>query len=499
MDTETLAGKGKQSVPYATAGVLLARGLNVFSVLYIVRNLSTNDWALYSLFLGLLVYMNFFSNLGVAGTLQRFIPDFLAKGYPGATRKVASIALFVRLLVVMSLIAISLLLFRPLSDFLQISGRYLPHYAVFTMAILCFAMSETVTVALQGVFCHKWVALSQGVMFSTRIAGLVWVFHSGYGLMGVMAIEAVCAFLALAVLLSAYRINMPGARAEAGGIVKENFRRMARFTGFNLFYGTGNMFLDPATSLIIISHFLDKTDLALYAFAMRMSVMAFNLLPTMLVQSVVRPMFYTRYAQEGDVSVLQRMFKMLVHLNVFMLAPLFAATFLFGDSLIALLKPEMSTAVTLLMIIAFFNMLRFTELPTDLVLQAIERVDIHLYSRIFSLAAVVGSILVINIWGTPGVAVMFGCGMLAKNLFMYRFGKAYAGLSIEWVAVFRVLANTAVAAACAYPFIGGGIHSLFGLGVFCVVYLMISMLHRTFSPEQRGTLMSIVPRLAFIF
>jgi len=499
MDTETLAGKGKQNIPYATAGVLLARGLNVFSVLYIVRNLSTNDWALYSLFLGLLAYMNFFSNLGVAGTLQRFIPDFLAKGHAGAARKVASIAVFVRLLLVVSLIVISLLLFRPLSGFLRISAQYLPHYAVFTMAILCFAVSETLTVALQAVFRHKWVALAQGVMFSGKIAGLVWVFHSGYALMGVMAVEVGCTFLALAVLLSAYRINMPGTRAESGGIVKENFRRMARYTGFNMFYGTGNMFLDPATSLIIISHFLDKTDLALYAFAMRLNVMAFNLLPTMLVQSVVRPMFYTRYAQEGDVSVLQRMFKMLVHLNVFILAPLFAAIFLFGDSFIALLKPEMSASVVLLVIIAFFNLLRFIELPTDLVLQAIERVDIHLYSRIFSLAGVVGSVLVINIWGTTGVALMFGCGMLAKNLFMYRFGKLYAGLSIEWVAVFRVLANTAAAAACAYPLIGEGMQSLFGFGVFCVAYLVISMLHRTFSPEQRGTLVSIVPRAAFIF
>jgi hypothetical protein len=88
--------------------------------------------------------------------------------------------------------------------------------------------------------------------------------------------------------------------------------------------------------------------------------------------------------------------------------------------------------------------------------------------------------------------------MLARNLFMYIFAKAYAGVSIGWVPLARALGNTGFASACVYFLCGEGSHVLVGLAVFCAAYAGISLVHRTFNHEQKGTLESILPRFAFM-
>ncbi len=498
MEPDTLQGKGRKSIPYAAMGVLLARGLNFFCILYIVHNLSTTDWAIYSLFLGILVYLSFFSNLGMSGTLQRFIPEFMAGGHAASARRAAVRAFAIRNILILALLTASLLLFKPLGAFLNVSEEYFTPYVIFALAIFSFAVTEVLTVSMNAVFYHKWVALSQVALFLCKALGLVWIFRSGYGLIGVVSVEAGSTALSMIILFAVFLVRMPGRSLKDDGALKKRLPRMARFTGFNLVFGTGNLFLEPATALIIISHFLDKVELGLYAFAVRMNVLAFNVLPTMVLQSVVRPLFYTKYSEKRDYAVLDRMFRTLVHLNVLVLAPMFAAFFLFGESLVRMLKPEMCPAFTLLLILAFFNLLRLTELPADLVLQSLERVDIHCYSRIFSLAGVIGSVLTIELWGTAGVAVIFGLGMLAKNLFMYLFAKRYAKLGIGWGSIARVLINTGLAAACSLPFRGDGAGAFLGIGVFCAAYLAVSVIHRTFSAEQRTALKSIAPRLSFM-
>lgn len=494
---ERLHKAGRQNWPPAAIAVLVGRGLNVFSILYIVRKLPEAEWAVYSLFLAMLVYLNFACNLGVSGALQRFLPMLISSGNARLARRTALGSVVLRLILTGVLLGTSIILYDEIARVIHIQPGHRIDYAVFAVAILGFALAEVFTVVLHAVFRHYYVMLAQVVLACAKAGGLVVVFQSGGGLRGVLIVEATAILLSVLVLAVVFWRWLVTPNADSGSPLERVGARIARYAGFNMIYGVGNLFLEPATALVIVSLYLDQRSVALYAFAVRIHTILFNMLPTMLLQSLIRPLFYSRVgADPRSDDAMPRMFQLLSHANFFVLAPGIVSLVLFSRGIVNILNPDYSSAVTLFCVVGVFQVFRFLELPSDIVLQAMERVDIHAWSRLFSLLAVGASVWAIRGFGAGAttVAVVFGCGMLGKNLFMYSFAKSLAGVRIAWGPIVRILLNTAFATMCSLPFLAVTWGTAPGLIVFGLSYLLISMIHRTFSESQREVLMKVFPK-----
>jgi O-antigen/teichoic acid export membrane protein len=180
-----------------------------------------------------------------------------------------------------------------------------------------------------------------------------------------------------------------------------------------------------------------------------------------------------------------------------------AGIFLLGDRMIAVLfDPKYMEALHVLWIAAAFTVLNAVSFPLGLVVEAVEKVEIHLYAKIFSIYNLAGNLLVIHTLGIEGIALVTSSAVLFKNLYTFIRIRKWVRFSIDGKAFLKILMNTGVMCIPLY-FLRDAAQNIPGL-FFSVLagmllYALCSMLNRVFSPWERGQLQRLIPGGKFPF
>jgi len=226
-------------------------------------------------------------------------------------------------------------------------------------------------------------------------------------------------------------------------------------------------------------------------------------LPHKLFMDVIRPSFFTRHAQTNNVKELDKMFKFLTKLIAFFCFPLIAGVFVLGDKLIIyIFDPKYLEALKVLWIMAAFTALNSFSFPLGLVVQSVERVEIHFFSKIFSIYNLIGDLIVVKSYGIIGIALVTSTAVLFKNLFIYFFAKKYVSFSIDLRSLFRISVNSLLMAVVLYLFRGLAVELYSFLLVLLVgglFYLLAAYLNKGFSKDERRIVNNLLPRPIFVF
>jgi O-antigen/teichoic acid export membrane protein len=197
------------------------------------------------------------------------------------------------------------------------------------------------------------------------------------------------------------------------------------------------------------------------------------------------------------------MFNLLVKIGAFCVFPLAAGMFVLGDKMITIVfKPEYIAAKPILWIIMIFTAVNVFAQPTGLVLKALEKVQIILFSRVFAIYNLIVELLVIQWFGVIGVVLVTCSAIFMVNVFEYHFAKKYAGLYVDWHGLMAISINATVMAICLWPVRNvptGFLSLILVVSVGLVVYLLCSRLNRAFNHQERSWINRVMPRPAFIF
>jgi len=486
---------------YTIVGKLVTPIVTFLTTIYIVRMLSVNDYGVYNVLLAVMGYIGIFSSFGLPSIFQRYIPEFHER------REIANLKRLITKgsLLMMTLLAVFILLVILFSGQL---GRLFkidnwPNYfKLFSLGIIFSLEGSLLAIALTSLFLHKYFVISNIVYVFTRAGVLYFLLKAGWGLEGLLLGEVA----AYGILMMAFAYCYYSKFSRLNTInSKPSFpmRRLFRYGGFSYLNEMGVMILDVSTDFLVISIFLGPLAVGIYSFANRVSELFSRILPHTLLQEVIRPSFFTKFAQTNNQKDLQKMGNLLVKTIAFCSIPLTFGVFVLGDkTILHVFDPKYISSLKVLWIVATFLTIRAFRFPLGLILQATEKVNIIFYSKIFSVYNLILDLIVVKFWGITGIALVTGSAILFQNLFMYFFVYKYIRLRLCMRPLAIIALNSMMMSLSIFwlrKYIVG-FASLIVIAILGVmIYLGIAFLNKAFTHEERSIVNSIIGKPVFVF
>jgi O-antigen/teichoic acid export membrane protein len=292
----------------------------------------------------------------------------------------------------------------------------------------------------------------------------------------------------------------PRVRADETASKGVEFGRIGKYALLNLVSAPGVVMFDYSIDFLLISRYLNDELLGSYAFSIKVSRMFIQMLPQKMMETVIRPAFYAKYSSPGDKTrSLQEMFNTLCRMNLAFLLPMAVVLILGGKRLIPLLGgAKYLDAYPTLICTFVFLCVSFFELPSDLVIQAIEKIVYRSIAQVFSILRFVAAIVILKSGhGILGLAFAAGGALLAKNLFLYYFARKHAGIRFEWRSFAKIGFNALCAAAAlqlCLSLLPGWPSLAAGCCLSGAVYLGMMLLVSPFTTKEKEQMLYIVRR-----
>jgi O-antigen/teichoic acid export membrane protein len=463
--------------------------------------LSVNDYGIYNVLLAMMGYIGIFSSFGLPSVFQRYIPEFYER------REIANLKRLIRqgslLMIALSAIFILLvILFSSQVGRLLKIDNWLDYFKLFSLGIIFSLEGSLLAIALTSLFLHKYFVISNIVYVYLRACILYFLLKAGWGLEGLLLGEAVAYGILMVMFICCYyskfsRLNTANSKPPFP------MRRFFRYGGFSYLNEMGVMVLDVSTDFLIISIFLGPLAVGIYSFANRVSELFSRILPHTLLQEVMRPSFFSKFAKTNNQEDLQKMGNLLVKIIAFCSIPLTLGIFILGDKVILhVFDPRYISGLKILWIVAAFLTIRAFQFPLGLILQAAEKVNIIFYSKIFSVYNLILDLIVVKFWGITGIALVTGSAILFQNLFMYFFIYKYIRLRLCIRSLAIIALNSMVMSLSIFwlrKYVVGFVSLIVIVIVGVMIYLAIAFLNKAFTQEERTTVNSIIGKPIFVF
>ena len=491
----------RKSSAYLLARDLFTSVLTFLISVYIVRKLSVEGYGVYGTLGTLMDYLVLFSALGLPSIYQRFIPEFHGLRQFAKIKELVGKGASVTLGSLLLFIALVAVFHRPVGTLLKISD-FQGYFLLWSPGIVFFLEATLLSTALYSAYLHKYAVISNSVYIAFRFLAIGIFLGLGMDLKGLILGEVVSNLLFFGAQAYYYQTRFAGLHRGAPSGVLE-VKRLARYGGFSYFNDMGAKILDASTGLFVISATLGPAAAGIFAFANNTMSLITKAMPDRIFMDIIKPVFFTRYTQTRDSRELEKMFNLLTKLIAFFVFPVTAAIFAMGDKLIIhVFDPKYVSSLSVLWIAAVFTALVAFQFPLGLVVQAVERVEINLMSKIFSVYNIVGDILVVKRYGVVGVAAVTGTAILFKNLFIYWRVRRYITFSIDLAALLKIALNSTVMALAVYfmrPVITSVYLFLAAVLAGGLIYLGVSFLNKSFLDHEREIINKIILKPLFVF
>lgn len=483
----------------ARLGISLTVGALITT--FIIRSLSVEDYGVYTVLYSMIGYVSVIASFGIPEVFRRFIPEALQKKDYSLIKRLVFHGIKLRLLLSIVTVGVILLLNGPIGRLLKLDD-FLNYFYIFAFSIILALEAGLMTNVLHSLFLHKYSVIASTVYILFRGVFVFALLKFGWGIRGLLVAE-----VAAWALWTALQWFFYYARFSRIHPTEEKtplpLRRYFRYGGLSSLNELGSTVLGVSTDFFIITFFLGPGAVALYAFASRVIQMFVSCLPHVVLIDVIRPTFFTKYAESGNKQHLSDMFNLLVKIGAFCVFPLTTGMLVLGDKMIAIVfKPDYLPAEHILWIIILFTAINIFANPTGLVLQALEQVQINLYSKVFAVYNLVVEIIVIQHFGVMGVVLVTCSAGLMKNMFCYYYAKKYGSLSTNWNGLFKIAVNAVIMASVLW-FLRPLVNSLFSLAIVAtagvLVFMLVSLANKAFSAQERDWINRIAPKSVFAF
>ncbi|MFK5892045.1 MAG: oligosaccharide flippase family protein [Pseudomonadota bacterium] len=499
-----LIEKTRKSTYFTLPAQLITRVLGVGYVVLLARSLSVEEYGVYNFVVGALLVFGFLSNFGLASSLQRFLPEYSKLKKDSLLIKTIYFAHYFRTILGLLVLAIAIISFDSWSGQFGIEERKI-EFILFTIGAFFLFQIEYLQIELNALFMHWATSIAQIIYSLLKFILVSVVFFYGFGLKEMLAAEAFSYLIGMlfAIYALIYHVILPLKKQREINKKEElEYKRLLRYSGYNAMVIPGNIMFSHSMDYFVIAAMASPYDLGIYALASRVSKMITSIMPQNILQSVIRPAFYHHYfAVEDKNKELEKMLNSLVRLIAAFLFPTVALVLVTAEPLITIVfGTEYTDAVTVFMVLVVFMLFTALEFPSDMVLQAIEKVEARLYAQIFAVYNVIAAIVLMNMYGIIGVAIATGTALMFKCLFFYYMANYYTGIKVDFWSLVRIGFNTCISALASYAVIKLDTtlpYFLLSLIVGASVYILMTYLNNFMNNNEKALVNSFVKRRVF--
>lgn len=445
------------------------------------------------------------SSLGIDTTTERFMPEFRMRHADSELLGFVLGAISARFGSLLLLLLISWFAALPITELVGLAG-YLAIFRTWVFVVALTGVLSFVVVLLEAMLHQRQAQICMSIYVVAKLAliGLAHLYLE-LDLAALVRVELVATGIAalLGLVLLMRRFSATGLRS-GWQLVLAHRQRMRRFAFFNYVAQVVFQLFNAEVMKLLVMRLLGVLQSARYGFAYSLADIVQRYLPAVLLLRLIKPIFVSRYMKTGDFSELNAMARIVLKLNLFMLAPIIAFTAVYGGDLLALLSNgKYADAHWILVSVLALLVLTSHQQVLSLLASTLEKNSMQLYAGLASTVAFPSALFLVPEFGPLGAVAASAVGGLVYNIFatayLRRTGVDYrpdlrsAGVFLLGGLVLYGLAlviNSVVTGSTGLVVV---------LLVGSIAYLVTVRLLSAFSSEEREMLNSILPKRIFVF
>ncbi len=481
---------------------MVGRLIGLLTTVILARYLSVAEFGIYNLLIGSALILGVFTDAGLGSSLQRFVPEYMRTQQH--SRLFRTFFFSESYAAVSGLIVATVLIvcFPIYASRLKLN-EYFVAVVLFLVGYVVSSQLLFLQVTFNGMLKQVLASLTDVLYMALRLLGVLLVVLLGARLVNVFIAELCAAVLVCATMWSIFltRVYRP-LRPKPGLDGSLERRRLARYSLLNAASMPGSFIYSYSSDYLVIGVMASATQLGIYSLASRASQMLMVIMPPSLLQSIMRPVFYHRYySVEEKEAELQRMFRFMVTFTASVLFPTVTLACIEAKRILPYVFGSSFTAsVPIFVLMMGFTMFTILDLPSDLVLQAIEKVQGRVYAQIFAVYNIAAAILLLPVWGLMGVAFATGSAVTLRSLTWFFMARHYSRISLPAWPLFKIVTNCVVAGLATYlvGLVGQAVAWAFiGVAVGLLVYVGASRVNVFLNEDERQLVNRFMKRRVF--
>lgn len=492
----------RQGLLHFLTGKMFTAVSTIAVVLLLARVLSKEDFGALILFEAILAIVGVLSSFGVNQTVLRFLPELRSQGNAYAAYRLVWRTLMMRACIVALALSAVGVCARPVVSFFGVPA-YAELLRLFLLggwfSLLWFLMVQIMETLM-------WQRSSQySIAFTAMLRLSLILFSHAHGevdLQRIIYIEIFCHILTLLLLIGGFMrcYYRDSARTERrGDWFAENRLRVRRYAIGGYGVALSTLLYGSQPNRAVGARHLGPTGLGEYGFADSLANLFRRFLPTALLQGFIRPVYFARYAESGDLMHLERMANLVFRINLLAVAGGVLITLMFGGPLIDYLTAD-KYGGTIYLIAGMLGVIVLESLQQQhgLLCQTLERTSLLTASNLVLSGSLLLALPLFTVVGPWAIVFANAVGNLAALALVRRtLGRAGQGIALDGKLIARALAVLTLALLTGYglrPVLGVESSGLLAAGVFFLGTLFMP----PFSGEELARLKGIVRRRADI-
>lgn len=479
--------------------------VSLTTVVALARWIAPETYGIYIAFLALQTSMLALSSLGIDTTAERFMPELRTRHADGELLGFVMASISARLLSVTLLVLIATFAARPITALVGLEQ----HQASFQLWIWVVALTGILsfTVVLLEAMLHQQQAQRcMSIYVSIKLLLLVLAHQlRRIDLDSLVLIELTATGIATLVgmYLLIRRFSSDGLLC-GWQVVLENRHRMQRFAFFNYIAQVVFQFFSVELMKLLVTRLLGVLQSARYGFAYSLAETVQRYLPAVLLMRLIKPVFVSRYTSTGDFAQLNGMARIILKLNLLLLAPMVAFAAVFGRDLLSMLsKGQYGDAHWLFVSVLGLLVLTSHQLVLSLLAGTLEKNSMQLYAGIASAVSFPCALFLVPAIGPLGAIAASAISGCVYNVFATVYLR-HSGFDyrpdLRGAAVFMAAGAASYGTSLSITSVLSGWQGLLAaLIAGSMVYLAIVRALSAFSQDERDLLNSILPKRIFVF
>lgn len=420
----------------------------VFAALLIVRELSIEEFAQYSILVALVEFLTAISGLGLAHALLRYVPELYQKNYQSSLKKFVYSVLSIRTFVLGIALSFAYLFTDNIIGNIGLSSA-LAAFQVFLLTVLFRSTVLFLSQILESTLHQGAAQLAFFIAAATRVAGLIYLsFQGDVELYNVVWLEVVSDILSFIVVIVAVNFvvaknpNESEVVAEDSSWIRTHLKKIMNFAVVGYIQHLAILPYGGHTNRLVGGHMLSSTSMAHYGFAQTIYEYIKRYLPAQLLVGLVRPVVVARYCEHKDFRVPAKLCEQVLQINYLFIAGLFVLLVVAGQEGLSLLSAGKygSDAFGIVVALFFVLVLETQRQQLEILVQTVEKYQYLIYSNALLSTSVIGAILLLPFFGPIAFPLANAIGLVVANAWVrYQLKTEGFAHQKDWLPVISIL------------------------------------------------------------
>ena len=486
-ESENLRQNAQGAVPYAAMSGALQVLLSLIGMLLLVRYLSPDIFAAWTVMSGFGAPLVLFTSFGFRHSLVRFMPSL--PGKDSRSRFLWGV-LVRRALWILSALLLIYAMFPLYSERIGISEQ-IQVFEILLGSFFLMACNQYLVIGLNVGFRQREVLIGSLTLQAIWVSGVLIGMELKQDLIffAMLQFFSQCVYLALNFAIVTRYLGPPKRDDLQTRHVENAEETHYRRTSF--LDDVGNTFLSPDINRFVVAAFSTTSQVAIYSVAVSVIIKLRGLMPIEIFRPLASVTFFTRFEETRTIDEVNRMFSFLLSVNRIVTTGFLVLFIPLGYEVIVWAfrvdyGPAYLPIVLLLLSMGFFGM------PIGLVAQALQRPKWLVYSKVAVLVNIGLGIPAAIYWGAAGMATATAISELTKNLLVFTLLRREFPIRYPWSTSFRFLV-AGLSVGVLLWWLNGAIHFLATGVIGALAWLAALRLFRVLNESEKQLLLTLVP------